>query len=145
MCLWFLHISTFSMLPLLQRDGLFLATIGLSGFYLIGIKLFNDLSTPATNNKNLNSCNWLNLPERWRTDQPLASKIGQPNWLHLILSGSIVGSVIMAFVLEFTKPPVKLPHLYPLFISFYSFIHFILYYIVVSYQLLFDEQKPKKQ
>ncbi|KAG5676419.1 hypothetical protein PVAND_006257 [Polypedilum vanderplanki] len=53
MSFWFLQISTFSMLPLLVKDGLFAAFIGLSGFTILLVKLIIDESKDQKN-KNSN-------------------------------------------------------------------------------------------
>lgn len=105
---WFLQITTFSMFPLLVKDGLTLPYFATSFiFYLI--------------------CNMIanNLTERKFT------KI-----LRIVMHISYAIGIILALCHLYASVPDKLPHLYPVLISFYSFAHFILFNIYFNYQQL---------
>lgn len=108
---WFLSVSTFSMLPLLIKDGLFLPFLALYVLYhLCFISIFRFPIVPQgfklTN---------LNL------------KIGA-------VSVSFVSCIILSFVCRFCPAPVRYPYLWPLLISCYSFAHFSCFLVYYYYE-----------
>ncbi|CAH1776224.1 unnamed protein product [Owenia fusiformis] len=104
--LWFLHITTFSMLPLLQKDGLLLATIATMLLYhLATTQVYNCgtfLEKPSANGKNnivLKTFFWL----------------------------SMLGCAAIWIVSLTLRPPARYPDLWPVIISLYSCGHFLLF------------------
>lgn len=116
MCTWFLSLTTFSMLPLLIRDNLLVPFISMSLMYFIV-------------NNNI---------EKLFSQQKNTSK------LHLLRNFSLFGCVILTFCTIALKPPQKYPHVWPLIISIYSCMHFILFLIYFNYSQLML-QVPKKK
>lgn len=130
MCFWFLIVSTFSMLPLLLKDGLlipFLATIVIyTSFYSICLKL----SQPNSGYFSIFNANRV-------------YKIVQPNkkdtspfltFLSLIFVISVVGMILLTVGTVFVQPPPHLPDLFPLLIAAYSCGHFIFFFCYFYYQ-----------
>ncbi|XP_026813958.1 probable dolichyl pyrophosphate Man9GlcNAc2 alpha-1,3-glucosyltransferase [Rhopalosiphum maidis] len=116
MCTWFLSITTFSMLPLLIRDNLLIPFISLSLIYFI---IYNNIEQLITHQKNISK-------------------------LHLLRNFSLFGCVILTFCAITLKPPQKYPHLWPLFISVYSCMHFILFLIYFNFSQLMLHVPKKK-
>lgn len=102
----FLYISSFSMLPLLLRDGLLVAYLALIVFHITSIVLA------------LKQCQ--------------AERIGFS--LKLILAGSVVGSLFLSGLLLLAPVPTRLPDLYPLLIAVYSCGHFVFFLIYYNYK-----------
>lgn len=130
--LWFLHIATFSMLPLLALDQLILPTIILTYIYFMLIR----------------------ITIRWTTDE----KITAPIWDVLSLSSisdnklcvglfylsSVVGCPLLVVGQVFIRPPDTLPFLFPLLISAYSCVHFVLFFIYFNIrQIVFGGETCK--
>ncbi|KAJ6649841.1 putative dolichyl pyrophosphate Man9GlcNAc2 alpha-1,3-glucosyltransferase [Pseudolycoriella hygida] len=117
LCLWFLQIATFSMIPLLVRDKLLLAFIALNAFYLLLIKLLTELPTKRKE-KTLESK--LDIFKLSRI-QPIHSKSSFFDncklWGFYL---SLCGQIILLISLTFVPPPQHLPHIFPLLISAFS-------------------------
>jgi len=116
MCSWFLSLTTFSMLPLLIRDNLLVPFISLSLIYFIV---------------------HYNI-------EKLISQQNKTSKLHLISNLSLFGCVILTFCAIALRPPAKYPDLWPLIISVYSCIHFILFLIYFNFSQ-FMLHVPKKK
>lgn len=113
-CLWFLQIATFSMTPLLIKDGLLFSYVLTNVLYLLIIRLITGLKD---SNKKRDSIPFdvLNL-----------STLTNSNVLVYGFYLSVVfGCSALVFGLGFVTPPAKLPHLFPLLISVYSCLHFL--------------------
>lgn len=114
MSLWFLLISTFSMVPLIIKDGLFLPYLSLFFFYYLCCTL---------------SVQNMNCPS-------VVTFSTYKNVVTLIPSLSLFGCLVLSFISRFCSPPNRFPFLWPLFVSVYSFIHFfgfLLYYYCAQY------------
>lgn len=123
--LWFLHIATFSMWPLLAIDQLIFPTIVLTFIYLMLVR----------------------IAALWTTD----AKVSAPLWDVLSLSSisdnklfigvfylsTLVGcsSILVGQVI--VRPPESLPFLFPLLISAYSCAHFVLFFIYFNFRQIF--------
>ncbi|CAI6343530.1 unnamed protein product [Macrosiphum euphorbiae] len=116
MCTWFVTLTTFSMLPLLIRDNLLVPFISLSLIYFI---LHYNI-------------------EKLLSQQKETSK------LHLLRNLSLFGCVILTLCAIALKPPPKYPDLWPLIISVYSCMHFVLFLIYFNFSQLML-QIPKKK
>lgn len=116
-CLWFLQIATFSMTPLLIRDGLLLSYVLTTVVYMLIVRLIGGQKEHS--------------PPR-----PLLTfdvfKIGSlTDKDYLIFPfylSAIVGPAILVAGLAFITPPAKLPHLFPVLIAVYSCLHFLLFH-----------------
>ncbi|XP_025206185.1 dolichyl pyrophosphate Man9GlcNAc2 alpha-1,3-glucosyltransferase [Melanaphis sacchari] len=116
MCTWFLSLTTFSMLPLLIRDNLLVPFISLSLIYFI---VYNNIEQLISHKKNTSK-------------------------LNLLRNFSLFGCAVLTFCALALKPPQKYPHLWSLFISVYSCMHFILFLIYFNYSQLILHNPKKK-
>lgn len=132
MVFWFLQISTFSMFPLLVRDGLFVAFLGLSGFYLGFVKLLID-NTKDQKHKNVNFLQYL-----FRINQNNSGKFFE-NFIIFCFSASIFIEILLIFGFFFVPPPEKLPFLHPLLNSAFSCCHFLVFFIYFNVKQVFYE------
>lgn len=134
LCLWFLQVATFSMLPLLVRDNLLLAFIGLNAFYLLLIKSLTE--TPTQRKEKI---------EEYKVDilklsriQPIHAKSSffdkSKLWMFYL---SLCGQVVLLILLIFVPPPVQLPHIFPLLISAFCCVHFTFFFLCFNYKQLF--------
>jgi len=119
---WFLTISTFSMLPLLIKDGLLIPTISLSIMYLT-IAINYDQFTPVQDKYHK------------RTQSPIPKR--PPTCFHTFLKVcmfiSIAGCVVLTILSTTYPPPPKYPYLWPLAVSVYSAAHFIFFGLYFHY------------
>lgn len=129
--LWFLHIATFSMMPLLALDRLVFPTIVLTFIYLMLVR----------------------ITIRWVTDE----KISSTPWDVLSLSSLsdnklLIGVFYLSTIFGcssllagqfFVRPPDSLPFLFPLLISAYSCGHFVLFFIYFNYRQIFGGEFVK--
>ncbi|XP_037070503.1 dolichyl pyrophosphate Man9GlcNAc2 alpha-1,3-glucosyltransferase-like [Pollicipes pollicipes] len=135
-CFWFLTASTLSMLPLLLKDGLLLATIATTVFFIVAVNMTTgvlDVSRRAAAPK-----------QRSR----LTSTSGQPTvdpcsrWAVPAFGLSLAGYVLLGAAAAVLSPPARYPDLWAVLISLYSFVHFagfFLYFHLIQFQF-FDEK-----
>ncbi|GFX48351.1 alpha-1,3-glucosyltransferase [Trichonephila clavipes] len=98
-CIWFGYISTFSLVPLLAKDGLMIPFMALSALFIIGaIRAYEDLILSFKNNAKFSS---------------------------LAFGISILGSLILIIAMYKVKQPDRYPHLHILLNSVYCGIHFV--------------------
>lgn len=125
--LWFLHISTFSMLPLLALDQLIYPTIVLTFIYLMLIRVAicwsnNDkTSTPSL------LCDPLSL----------SSIHDNKFYIGIFYVSTFIGCSLLVVGQVFVRPPNSLPFLFPLLISAYSCVHFVLFFIYFNIRQIF--------
>jgi len=124
--IWFLSISTFSMLPLLLKDGLLLPTLALSVLFLVVAHHFN-LIYPLPNQKIKSGST-----PRSSSPSPLISSPLQ-SLLNVLIPTSLTCCVIMSVLSLTIAPPPSYPFLWPLLISIFSAAHFILFSIYYHY------------
>lgn len=134
LCLWFLQVATFSMLPLLVRDNLLLAFMALNAFYLLLIKLLTEIPNPRKEKNEEYKIDVLKLSRL----QPVHSKSSYLEmsklWLFYL---SLCGQIILLILLIFVPPPLQLPHIFPLLISAFCCIHFTFFFLCFCYKQLF--------
>lgn len=106
-CVWFGVLSTFSMLPLLIKDGLTTAFIGCTLLYIILSLTLYDLVQYTGWKKSLQK---------------------------LMFSMSILGMAVLTIGSLTVKPPVHLPDLFPVLVSAYSCVHFVIFLIYFHYR-----------
>lgn len=121
MVFWFLQISTFSMFPLLLKDGLFLAFIATSGIYLTLTKFLLDFMKDKKVKQNFLQV-LINM----------GSKKTKSQWIErLAVAAFVISTVLeMALVLAYflVEPPKTLPFLHPLLVSAFSCCHFVMFF-----------------
>ncbi|KAH3698058.1 dolichyl pyrophosphate Man9GlcNAc2 alpha-1,3-glucosyltransferase-like [Dreissena polymorpha] len=106
-CIWFLQVSTFSMLPLLIKDGQLIAYVALMVLYpLVYYNLYPKVVQygPST------------TTEKWAD---IFAKLG--------FCISCVGQLLLSVAMVIFPPPAGLPDLFPLVISVFSCAHFLLF------------------
>lgn len=148
-CLWFLQISTFSMLPLIVKDNLLIGFLALSSFYILVVKL---LSEVYFKNDKIQFGryfdifllrNFFNINLLGTNKVKSIKKITEISLIDkLMLYGfylSFIGSLTILVCSFIITSPVNLPHLFPLIISAYSCGHFLLFLIYFNVKQLFGE------
>ncbi|XP_044260320.1 dolichyl pyrophosphate Man9GlcNAc2 alpha-1,3-glucosyltransferase [Tribolium madens] len=153
-CFWFLCVSVFSMLPLLYKDGLIIATIALMLFYVISFRV----SIEHFYRSSLNASD--GLAEYYRSllhvlldieykqatqidilkltyKQIVKNKETLKNLaFHVVLVTSLIGCLVLSFALLVFEPPERYPDLFPLLISGYSALHFFGFFIYFNIKQL---------
>ncbi|KFB52450.1 hypothetical protein ZHAS_00020709 [Anopheles sinensis] len=112
---WFLQVSTFSMLPLLHKDGLIGAYLGLTSIGLTLPRLtaaFESTSVPRSTYDVLHVGYLL----RGSVDRT------QSSVLTILFDASLAGQGALLLAFLYLPAPAHLPFLYPLAISAYSFV-----------------------
>ena len=127
---WFTTVATFSMMPLLLKDGLFLPSVALSVLHLTLMHNLDDL-----------------LPKTFDMRRPQSPTPSLPSTtFELLLKATMVISLLgctTITVLSVTvAPPVKYPFLWPLVTSVYGAGHFILFFIYLLYIQIFATSSP---
>ncbi|KAK7100329.1 dolichyl pyrophosphate Man9GlcNAc2 alpha-1,3-glucosyltransferase-like [Littorina saxatilis] len=100
---WFITISTFSMLPLLVKDGLLIPSVAATFICYEVIRV---------------------------TLHPLHNKA---TWIRVLHTLSILGAIILTVVSQVLTPPEKLPDLFTLMITTYSFLHYAAFFVYFHY------------
>jgi len=138
-CFWFLSISTFSMLPLLLKDGLLISYIALTVFYSVSVLLTVnlDLGDLASNSIEL-------TPPGIKTSQHKNKKAGRKpsetqsfvlkKVLLVSFFVSLVGCLVLTICSVTVSPPSRYPDLFPLLISIYSCAHFVAFFAYFNYR-----------
>jgi alpha-1,3-glucosyltransferase len=133
MSVWFLQISTFSMLPLLVKDGLTSAFIGLSGAFFLLIKLaIDNLKSEKHQDMSFMSILWNLNKSKKRNEGKLVE-----NLMIFCYVVSTLGQVLLTVAYFFVQPPEKLPFLHPLLVSAYSCCHFVFFFLYFNVKQLF--------
>lgn len=123
MCLWFLQIATFSMLPLFVVDKLVVAYVCTNLIYLLMFKL---VLTSEAAGKNLAKAKW---------DILLLNRISSSQLLHVsFYASSLIGCSALTICQLFVTAPSRFPHLFPLLISVYCCSHFLLFLCYFNYK-----------
>ncbi|XP_041359945.1 dolichyl pyrophosphate Man9GlcNAc2 alpha-1,3-glucosyltransferase-like [Gigantopelta aegis] len=121
---WFLLLSTFSMLPLLIKDGLFSPYVSLTCLFFIASIAYM---------------------------KQTGSKQYQKVITIVLFTASMLGVAVLTVVAKFSKPPQHLPDMFAMLISVYSCGHFIVFLFYFHYLQFFQTsaispltQSPKK-
>ncbi|XP_015592872.1 probable dolichyl pyrophosphate Man9GlcNAc2 alpha-1,3-glucosyltransferase isoform X1 [Cephus cinctus] len=139
-CFWFLLISTFSMLPLLINDGLYIAYIAITLLYAISTTwVFPNLCRITTSVELKDEC-----------DKKLSVIYVCKNYRQFAVVGlfrlSMLGTVVLSMLCVLVKPPKRYPDLFPLLISVYSCGHFIIFFLYFNYkQFCIGKQYPMEK
>ncbi|XP_025046960.1 dolichyl pyrophosphate Man9GlcNAc2 alpha-1,3-glucosyltransferase isoform X3 [Alligator sinensis] len=139
MATWFLLVSTFSMLPLLLKDGLLLAYIGTTLAFLTvctaSFSIFEKTSAEDLQLKSFSLSIWGYIP--WLKPFP---KIVKSLFL---VSITLMG--VLSLISATLNPPQKLPDLFPIFVSVVSCLHFLIFLMYFNIVLLWDSRNSRNQ
>lgn len=129
MSMWFITMSTFSMLPLLIKDGLFIPFVALTIFHLGAITLMVDVSPGKE----------LAPPRRLQRSQRSNRNIHKEETDYGIFywaafAASMTGCVVLAVFSYFMQPPDQYPDLFPLLTSVYACVHFVMFLMYFNYK-----------
>lgn len=143
-CFWLLLISHFSMLPLYIKDNLYLAYILTTIFYFIFITwMWSDLFVYTNESDKCERKVCKVKPNNQKTSKykPNCSKFffnfisnleyyyGYNLIINILFYISLLGILILSFLIRCLKPPKKYPDLFALLISIYSCIHFFIFFV----------------
>ncbi|OQV11391.1 Dolichyl pyrophosphate Man9GlcNAc2 alpha-1,3-glucosyltransferase [Hypsibius exemplaris] len=114
-CTWFLTACTFSMFPLLLKDGLAIPTFALVAFFLTLSYAFLDWKEAAS-------------PEDNHLERDESDEI-QQEFVAALMIISVTGFVILSAACQFAPIYPRWPDLWTLLLSVYSCGHFILFLV----------------
>ncbi|XP_058791337.1 probable dolichyl pyrophosphate Man9GlcNAc2 alpha-1,3-glucosyltransferase [Phymastichus coffea] len=125
-CFWFLIISVFSILPLLIRDGLFVAYLALLTFFIIIVawmepQVFYQQS----------------IEMKEKNKRKVRSFENYNCCINALFGLSLIGILFISICSVLIEPPKKYPDLYSLLISVYSCCHFSVFFIYFNYKQIF--------
>ncbi|NXN30856.1 ALG6 glucosyltransferase, partial [Nycticryphes semicollaris] len=139
MATWFLLVSTFSMLPLLLKDGLLLP-------YAVTTLSFLSVCTASFSILEKTSAEDLQL-------KPFSLSLrGYVSWLKsfpkivrslFLLSVTLMGLLSLASAA--LSPPQRLPDLFPVAVSLVSCLHFLLFWVYFNIVILWDSKNSRSQ
>ena len=115
---WLLTITTFSMLPLLIKDGLLLPTISLSVLYLTLVHNLDSLMTIGEERPR-------SVSSRIKSPAPLPPVTMTDTITKRLSVLSILGCAVLTLLAQAVPAPARFPFLWPLLISVYSAAHFM--------------------
>ncbi|KAK4819601.1 hypothetical protein QYF61_008296, partial [Mycteria americana] len=139
MATWFLLVSTFSMLPLLLKDGLLLAyTVTMLAFLSVCMASFSILEKTSAEDLQLKPFS-LSLKGyvSWFKSFP---KIVRSLFL---LSVTLMG--VLSLMSAAVHPPQRLPDLFPVSVSIISCLHFLLFLVYFNVVILWDSKNSRSQ
>lgn len=133
MVFWFLQVSTFSMLPLLVKDGQVVSFIGLS-CCVVGItKLLIDIMIKE---KKLEGINFMKI--LWRISKSTEMKLVENAAVFCYIVSTLL-QVVLIYGFFFVPSPAHLPFLHPLLISAFSCCHFVMFFAYFNVKQIFCE------
>ncbi|KAF1480372.1 Dolichyl pyrophosphate Man9GlcNAc2 alpha-1,3-glucosyltransferase, partial [Megadyptes antipodes antipodes] len=139
MATWFLLVSTFSMLPLLLKDGLLLAyAVTMLAFLSACVASFSIFEKTSAEDLQLKPFS-LSLKGHvsWFKSFP---KIVRSLFL---LSVTLMG--ILSLMSAAVHPPQRLPDLFPVSVSIISCLHFLLFLVYFNVVILWDSKNSRSQ
>lgn len=153
-CFWFLCISIFSMLPLLIKDGLVIAAVALTTFYMMSFRISIEHAYRSSLNTQDGLSEYyksllhtlLDIEYRKATHLGVVKMVQQQVVknsyalktliFHFGMLVSLFGSLVLFVVTLLFEPPAKYPDLYPLLVSVYSCVHFLGFFIYFNVKQL---------
>ena len=136
---WMLTISTFSMLPLLTKEGLLIPTIALSVLYLNLSSNYETLTSIGLEKSR---------SQRTQSPAPLPPTTLTDAIINIISYISIIGCILLVIMSQTIPPPEQYPYLWSLLICIYSAAHFILatiYFHIIQFTSQHDISKMKQK
>lgn len=138
MAIWFLLTSTFSMLPLLLKDGLLLPYAVTSlAFLYFGVYLLSALDRSPEEELRLGSCH--------KRIQQYLSKHNLSLLIKCMFTVSLVAMAGLSFTSVVLEPPARLPDLFPVLVSVFSFLHFLAMLLYFNLVQLTEPSSKKSQ
>lgn len=143
-CLWFLQVATFSMAPLLQRDGLLFAAIVLCTFYLLLQRVLTEMFIDRRIENYERTVDIFKVIrlfafQRGRKDQNHNEGMPFRDLFVLIFYFSLLVQCVLVAFLEFYVPPSDLPDIIPVLISSISCCHFLAFLAYFNFKQLFGD------
>lgn len=132
MVFWFLQVSTFSMFPLLVKDGLLGAFVSLSALFFLLTKVLID----RTREQKHQNKNFLSI--LWNINRKSDGKLVENFFITFFVLSTVVG-ILLAVGFVYVQPPTHLPFLHPLLISAFSCCHFVMFFIYFNVKQIFYE------
>ncbi|XP_078263651.1 dolichyl pyrophosphate Man9GlcNAc2 alpha-1,3-glucosyltransferase [Rhinoraja longicauda] len=121
MATWFLLVSTFSMFPLLLKDGLLLPYIATSlAFLLVTTKLLSAFEKVSVEDLQLQS-----FAQSWSRYIPQFAAL--PHVAKSAFLLSVIAMATLSLISVALNPPPQLPDLFPVLVSLFSCIHFLMF------------------
>lgn len=145
-CFWFLIISVFSMLPLLIKDGLYLAYFSSVTFFTVSVSWMWFESKIGTIVKMKEE-----KQEEKQASKKLKTKKTASVWtssgiyFNILFGLSLLGVLILSVCSGVLKAPKRYPDLYPLLVSVYSCGHFFLFLIYFNYRQFCATSVPARK
>ncbi|XP_075220797.1 ALG6 alpha-1,3-glucosyltransferase garnysstan [Lycorma delicatula] len=127
-CFWFLIISTFSMLPLYIKDNLHVPYISLTLFFYFFITSLLDLKTTINSSIAIIQNK---IPSIMKKRLFITNNICKV--IYYMFLTSMIGCLVLTFIILCLEPPSRYPDLFPLLVSFYSCIHFIMFFLYFNF------------
>ncbi|NXF86685.1 ALG6 glucosyltransferase, partial [Eubucco bourcierii] len=139
MATWFLLVSTFSMLPLLLKDGLLLPYAVTSlAFLSVCVASFAIFEKTSAEDLQLKPFSFsLKGYVSWVKSFPKIVKS-----LFLL---SVTLMAVLSLMSATVNPPQRLPDLFPLSVSLVSCLHFILFLVYFNVVILWDSKNSRSQ
>jgi len=130
---WILTISTFSMTPLLIKDGLLIPTISLSALYLTVISNIDNLATIGQDTRS---------NPRSHSPIPKTPNTWLKSGIKILSITSIAGCCLILLLNQVVTPPSRYPYFWPMITCAYSAAHFLLALLFFHYVQFKSEEIP---
>uniref|UniRef100_A0A8C8SRW6 Alpha-1,3-glucosyltransferase n=1 Tax=Pelusios castaneus TaxID=367368 RepID=A0A8C8SRW6_9SAUR len=139
MSTWFLLVSTFSLLPLLLKDGLLLAYIVTTlGFITVCVTSFSMFEKTSEDDLQLKS---LSLSIRGY----MPSFKAFPEIIKSLFLVSVTLMGILTLMSATLNPPQRLPDIFPVSVSVVSCLHFLFFLMYFNAVILWDSRNGRSQ
>ncbi|KAL1776492.1 dolichyl pyrophosphate Man9 c2 alpha-1,3-glucosyltransferase [Sigmodon hispidus] len=134
MSTWFLLVSTFSMLPLLLKDGLFLSSVVTVAAFSVACATFFPMLEGISEDQ-------LHL-------KPFAASVRRhlpgftflPRIIQYLFLSSVITMVLLTILSVTLNPPQKLPDLFSVLVCFVSCINFIFFLVYFNIVIMWDSK-----
>ncbi|XP_053549643.1 dolichyl pyrophosphate Man9GlcNAc2 alpha-1,3-glucosyltransferase [Bombina bombina] len=136
---WFLLVSTFSMLPLLIKDGLLMAYIvTMLAFLLINVAFLRIHEKTSEESLKLRPfCTAIRRSApRFRIPEPVVG---------ILFLASLVLMAALTFVSAVLVPPRRFPDLFPVLVSAVSCAHFLIFLLYFNIVQIWDNSNERKK
>lgn len=150
-CFWFSIISSFSMLPLLIKDGLYLVYVVTTAIYFLAVSWMwpnifdNDEANGRSNRRESNDSKRRLARNKGHGFSGYSLGYSRKSWLLAAFYLSLSGVLLLSITSRFVKPPARYPDLFPLLVSVYSCGHFLLFFVYFNYVQLFASARNCKK
>lgn len=142
-CFWFLIISSFSMLPLFIKDGLYLVYVVTMIIYFVAISWmwpdtfdYNKTNVRSSRREFEDLKRKLVARNKENEFSSCSAARDKKSWLLAAFYLSLSGALLLSIASGHVKPPERYPDLFPLLVSVYSCGHFLLFFIYFNHAQL---------